>query len=82
MAETMKLTRKQREILTYMGKQAVAKSPTEIGEGCGLPYHAASSWSNSGLKALISSGLAERDSTGPRYLITAAGRRALSEGGE
>lgn len=75
----MNLTSKQFRIMRYLDKCSMPQTPTEIGEGCGMQYYAASSWSNSGMKSLIKGGLVERSAAGPYYSITDLGRAALSE---
>lgn len=74
----MKLTDKQRRILSYLTKCSMPQTPTEIGKACGQPYHSASSWANSGMKSLTAAGAISRGD-GPYYSITPAGRAALEK---
>ena len=66
----MKLTTKQELILSYLRRCTGPARPTEIGQACGYPYHAASAWASGGLKPLVAAGLVTRGD-GAFYQATA-----------
>lgn len=62
------MTAKQEQIIECLRSVGEPMTPTEIGEACGRPYHSASAWASSGLKALVANGSVIRHATA-RYEI-------------
>lgn len=70
-------TLKQADVLKELHRQKLGRTPTQIGEACGLEYARASSWACSALKPLVENGYALRHKAEDgtiRYSLTESGK--------
>jgi hypothetical protein len=71
----MKLTEKQKDVLALFESMPEGSylTPTEVGMGCGKPWHSASSWASGPLQKFVSAEIMRRTDRAT-YGLTEAGR--------
>lgn len=67
------MTKKQKDVLTYIRRHPGGSTPTQIGEAHGHPYHKASAWAAGAISALVRDGHVARQMIDGRVLYKAVG---------